>query len=155
MRDKFAHTVANARARGIPSPSVVPYVALGASYHRNTSHLPNINAQAKEPLPDVPFFDNGAFDFSGVAPGGGYDLADSMLMGAQINNPEFNNNAGEGRFPAFGPWQEARAVVFFPSIFAIRSAPSTRTPGSSVIMDHFVEYVRGATTAIAGAQIDR
>eukprot|EP01048_Picozoa_sp_COSAG05_P026625 COSAG05_NODE_7364_length_822_cov_0.780083_2_plen_74_part_00 len=66
-----------------------------------------------------------------------------MLMGAQINQPEFNSS---GAWQAFGPWEQAQGASFFPSVFDLRTPPSKINPGSSVIMDHFVAFVEGATT---------
>lgn len=151
MRDKFARTAATAnalrtragRSRLTSARNVVPYIALGASYHRNLSHAPNMSAQASEPLPDLPFFDTGNFDFTGAPPSGGYDRAYSMLMGAQANQPSKFGSRGTYA-GAFGPWEQVRSVAFFPSLLDARAAPSPLTNGSSVIMDHFVSYCAGA-----------
>ena len=81
---------------------------------------------------------------AGNAGGSGYayDLAFSTLLGAQINNPRFNSS---GEYKAFGPWEQANGAAFFPGVFSLLSAPSPVTPGSSIVMDHFVAYVQGAT----------
>eukprot|EP01046_Picozoa_sp_COSAG06_P035704 COSAG06_NODE_3863_length_4821_cov_12.885006_1_plen_505_part_00 len=148
---KFAQTAAGARAHGLRGENVVPVLSLGASYHRNTSHRPDINFMAKEVLRGFPFFDFGNFDFTGNgngAPGGEYDLAWSMLLGAQVNNPKFGSNTS---FSALGPWEQATGATFFPSIFDFRASPSDagvppnswNPPGTSstVVMDHFIAYV--------------
>ena len=63
-RQKFDKTAQNAKALGLDGQKVTPVVSLGCSYHRNTSHAPDINAKAKEMLGDHPFFDTYGFDFS-------------------------------------------------------------------------------------------
>ena len=134
---KFAKTAAAARAHGLGSrPNVYPVISLGASYTRNHSasptlspavasgraecwtvgpqHYPNINGMAKEVLRGFPFFDMMSFDFTGDdsgAPGGGYDLAFSMLLGAQVNSPKLGSTT---RFSALGPWEQSMGATFFP-----------------------------------------
>ena len=39
-------------------------------------------------------------------------------------------------------------ATFFPSVFSLRSAPSLTVEGSSIMLDHFVEFVIGGTTPI-------
>ena len=88
-------------------------------------------------------------------------------MGAQINQNRFNST---GEYQAFGPWEQSHGASFFPPVFDTRTPPSTMNPGtsllvlllsssvigrrspphlvfagSSVVMDHFVAYVQGAT----------
>jgi hypothetical protein len=71
-QEKFAHTVQNALAHGLTGPNIVyPILSLGASYHRNTSRYPNINAMAKETLRGFPFFDMGNFGKQPEHGGGG------------------------------------------------------------------------------------
>lgn len=158
-QEKFAKTVTNALAHGLTGEDIVyPIVSLGASYHRNTSHYPDINFMVKETLRGFPFFDMGGFDFTGNGGGatfGGYDPAFSMLLGAQVNQGG-SKFGSKTRLQALGPWEHSAGATFFPSIFAIRAAPSTtgvtpwNPPGtsSSVIMDHFIAFVDGATTKI-------
>ena len=88
----------------------------------------------------MPFVFDGTFDDGHV-----YDLSHSMLLGAQINQPQFNST---GAWQAFGPWEQAHGATFFPGVFDLRARPSAMTPGSSVIMDHFVSYVKGATAEL-------
>ena len=69
---------------------------------------------AKEVLRGFPFFDMMSFDFTGDdsgAPGGGYDLAFSMLLGAQVNSPKLGSTT---RFSALGPWEQSMGATFFP-----------------------------------------
>ena len=53
------------------------------------------------------------FDMAGNAGGSGYsyDVAFSMLLGAQINSPRFGST---GEFKAFGPWEQANGAAFYP-----------------------------------------
>jgi len=167
-RDKFTRTAANARAAGVWN--VRPTVSLGTSYHRNISQQPNLNHGGHDR--DHPFF-NVIFDMAGNAGGTGYayDLAFSSLLGAQINDPRFNST---GEYSAFGPWEQSVGGAFYPGVFSLVSAPSpvnkVRHPprrqtaiwnheylhmeshmesqGSSIVMDHFVAYVEGATTNV-------
>jgi hypothetical protein len=141
-RDKFTRTAANARAAGVWN--VRPTVSLGTSYHRNISQRPNLNKGGHDR--DHPFF-NVIFDMAGNAGGTGYayDLAFSSLLGAQINDHRFNST---GEYSAFGPWEQAVGGAFYPGVFSLVSAPSPVNPGSSIVMDHFVAYVEGATTNI-------
>jgi trehalose/maltose hydrolase-like predicted phosphorylase len=128
-RQKFDKTAQNAKALGLDGQRVTPVVSLGCSYHRNTSHAPDINAKAKEMLGDHPFFDTYNFDFSACgwhhgkcAAYGGYDPAFSSLMGAQINQPQHFNSTGA--WSALGEWERSAGATFFPSVFSLRSAPS-------------------------------
>jgi hypothetical protein len=86
------------------------------------------------------------FDYTGNGHGerhGGYDPSFTALFGAMINKPARFNSSGQ--FRAFGPWEQARGASFFPSVFDARSAPSLRTAGSTIALDHFVAYVKAAT----------
>ena len=49
-----------------------------------------------------------------------------------------------GPWSYFGPWEKTIGAAFFPGVLEYRSAPSPWTEGSSVILDHFVAYVKGA-----------
>ena len=102
--------------------TVIPWVALGASVHRNAS-APDIDYQGNhsQSTADVPFFES-TFDFSAMLDGG-YDRSLSMQMGAELNLPGFNSSlgplpTGEPRtmFPFFGPFEKAVGVVFFPGV---------------------------------------
>ena len=104
--------------------TVIPWVALGASVHRNASAPPDIDYQGNHSQSEtyVPFFDT-TFDFSAMLDGG-YDREFSMQMGAQLNLPGFNSSLGplpngpgaRTMFPFFGPFQKAVGVVFFPGV---------------------------------------
>lgn len=83
---------------------------------------------------------------------GGYDRSYSMMLGAQMNLPQFNSSApagpqtGPGPWRYFGPWEKVVGGTFFPGVLEYRSAPSPWTNGSTAILDHFVAYVKGGTT---------
>ena len=130
----------NARHAGLSGRNVLPYVSLGAAYMRNTSLWPNINAQARETLRGPGFFEM-PFLFNSS----GYDLAHSAVLGAQVNQPNFNST---GAWTAFGPWEQSHGASIFPGAFDWRAQPSKVNPGSSVVMDHFVAYVQGATVPL-------
>ena len=92
-------------------------------------------------------------DFSALLDGG-YDRSKSMLLGAQMNLPAFNSSTSRsvwtsgndtGPWSYFGPWEKTIGAAFFPGVLEYRSAPSPWTEGSSVILDHFAAYVKGAT----------
>ena len=74
---------------------------------------------------------------------GRYDRSLSMLLGAQINLPQFNST---GAWHAFGPWERARGAILFPSPFDPRAVASKFHAGSSAFMDHLVAYVEGGTS---------
>ena len=82
-----------------------------------------------------------------MPPLGGYDLSYSELMGAQLNQQAAGFNSS-GRYAGFGPFEQLHSVVFYPGIFSTYSAPSPTDKGSTVVLDHFVAYVEGATTLI-------
>jgi len=144
-RDKFARTAANARAAGVRR--VRPTVSLGTSYIRNASRWPDLDAGSHDR--DHPFF-SVSFDMTGT--GGkasgdyAYDPAFSALLGAQINQPRFNSS---GEYSAFGPWEQSIGAAFYPGVFSLQSAPSPINKGSSIVLDHFVAYVQGATANIS------
>jgi hypothetical protein len=62
-------------------------------------------------------------------------------FGAEINTPWFGE---EGREQMFAPWRHAEVVCLYPSVFDLRSAPAGQDNRSTVMMQHFVAYVRGA-----------
>ena len=82
-RDAVQHTATNAAAIPGGTHEVLPFIALGASYHRNAS-WPDIDWQGNhsESASDKPFFPT-TFDFSALLDGG-YDRSNSMLLGAQV-----------------------------------------------------------------------
>ena len=152
-RDALQQTATNAAMIPGGTHDVLPFIALGASYHRNAS-APNMDWQGNhsESASNKPFFQM-TFDFSALLDGG-YDRSNSMLLGAQVNLPMFNSSTSrsvwtsgpdEGPWSYFGPWQKVRGAAFFPGILEYRSAPSPWTEGSTTILDHFVQYVKGGT----------
>ena len=152
-REEVQQTATNAAMIPGGTHEVLPFIALGASYHKNASN-PDIDYQGdhKQSSPGTPFF-QATFDFSGLLDGG-YDRSNSMVMGAQVNLPMFNSSTSRsvwtsgndtGPWSYFGPWEKVRGAVFFPGVLEYRSAPSPWTAGSSVILDHFVSYVKGGT----------
>ena len=58
------------------------------------------------------------FDMAGNGGGSGYsyDVAFSMLLGAQINSPRFGST---GEFKAFGPWEQANGAAFYPGTYVL------------------------------------
>ena len=90
-RDALQQTATNAAMIPGGSHEVLPFIALGASYHRNAS-APDINWQGNhsESASDKPFFQE-TFDFSALLDGG-YDRSNSMVLGAQVNLPMFNSS---------------------------------------------------------------
>ncbi len=44
----------------------------------------------------------------------------------------------------FAPWRFAEVVMFYPSVFDLRSVSAGPGKTSTVMMQHFVSYVRGA-----------
>jgi hypothetical protein len=90
-RDALQQTATNAAMITGGTHEVLPFVALGASIHRNAT-APDINWQGNhtESASDKPFFQT-TFDFSALLDGG-YDRSNSMLLGAQVNLPMFNSS---------------------------------------------------------------
>ena len=105
-RQKFKYLVQNAIALN-GSGTVMPYVALGSGFRRNYTGADSMLGQAPPRYEggDVPFFNIifGSYD---------YDRSFDMLLGAQLNLPQFNSS---GAWAAFGPWERARGAVLFPS----------------------------------------
>jgi hypothetical protein len=62
-------------------------------------------------------------------------------FGAEINTAWFG---APGREQLFAPWRYAEVVCLYPSVFDLRSTPAGPSNLSTVIMQHFVSYVRGA-----------
>jgi hypothetical protein len=121
-RDNYRWTAAAAKGRYGSAGKVVPYISLGMGYRRNSSDF-------DDPF-SYEFFDN---DYR-------YDEAYSALLGAQMNRPH-------RQLPAYGPWDAARAAVFFPGPFDEQTwghFPSDVRPGSTNSMDHFIAYCSGA-----------
>ena len=57
---------------------------------------------------------------------------------AQVNQAKYERSN-------YGPWERAKAAIFYPSVFDVRGVDSQLSPGESTnVMDHFVAYVRGA-----------
>jgi hypothetical protein len=118
MREQMNHTIANAKAHNASGrvTAVNPWVALGCGYHR----LANVSQ---------PVFFDFAYD---------YDRVYSWQMGRELNEPAYADRHG---FPA---WGNAKAVIFYPSVFETRSPAAGPGDNSTVIMQHFASYVRGA-----------
>ena len=115
-RDALQQTATNAAMITGGTHEVLPFVALGASYHRNAS-APDINWQGNhtESASDKPFFQM-TFDFSALLDGG-YDRSNSMLLGAQVNLPMFNSSTSRSVWtsgPDTGP-------IFYNIVIIIRA----------------------------------
>ena len=120
MRGRFAQTVANAAAHnqsGALTGGVSPWLALGAGYKRN--------ANASHPL---------SFDFTWD-----FDRVYSWQFGREVNNPWYGL-----RPENYAPWNAAKVILFYPSIFDLRSPAAGPGNKSTVAMQHFASYVRGA-----------
>ena len=74
----------------------------------------------------------GLFDY-----GYDYPYAYSALMGAMVNDPQYSRSN-------WGNWEQVTAGILFPSPFGDRGLKSPVTPGSTLALDHFVAYCRGA-----------
>ena len=60
------------------------------------------------------------------------------MLKAQVNQAKYERSN-------YGPWERAKAAIFYPSVFDVRGVDSQLSPGESTnVMDHFVAYVRGA-----------
>ena len=55
----------------------------------------------------------------------------------------------KGREKMFAPWRFAQVVMFYPSVLDLRSLPAGPDGKSTIMMQHFVSYVRGAN-GVAG-----
>ena len=63
----------------------------------------------------------------------------SWQFGREVNNPWYGL-----RPENYAPWNEAKVVLFYPSIFDLRSPAAGPGNKSTVAMQHFASYVRGA-----------
>ena len=140
-REQLRYTVENAQAVPGGTGTVIPFIALGAGYHSYA----DLNLDLFQGMGGSRPFLHSAFDFTGALDGG-YPRTYSATLGAQVNLPMFNST---GRWRHFGPWDKVVAAVFYPSVLDPRSAPcpgrgADWALGSSVLLDHFISYVRGA-----------
>ena len=78
-----------------------------------------------------------------------FDRVYSWQLGAEINIPWYGQ---PGREYMFAPWRFAQAVCFYPSTFDLRSRPAGPGQQSTVLMQHFASYVRGAN-GVAGVAL--
>jgi hypothetical protein len=118
-RQQYRLTVNNAVEHNVSS--VTPWIALGSGYRRgitNTSLGSN-------------YWDS-AWDY-------GYEY--SWILGAEINQPFYAKNPDK-----FAPWNFAKRVVFYQSVFEqVLTAPVATPHGNTtLIFLHFLAYVRGA-----------
>ena len=133
-RQDFVHTAA--AARQFNSGAVWPYLALGVGHHRCLKSMPLRPGQVP-PAPQCAESEytepnSGLYDYGFL-----YDFSYSALIGAMINQKQYERSA-------YGPWEQATGVVFYPPVADDRGLPSKIFKGSTSIMDHFVAYVRGA-----------
>ena len=70
-----------------------------------------------------------------------FDRVTSWSFGQEINIPWYGE---AGRENMFAPWRFAEVVMFYPSVFDLRSVAAGPGKASTVMMQHFVSYVRGA-----------
>ena len=129
MRDTMRQTVALATrlnsSTHTQTLSVNPWLSLGAGYRR----IANRTRKALD-LPTV-YFDL-QYD---------YDRVISWSFGAEINQPWYGD---PGREEMFAPWRFCQVVLLYPSVFDSRSAPAGPHGHSTIMMQHFASYVRGA-----------
>lgn len=119
MRASMNRTVALARSR-FPGDNVPvnPWIALGVGNRR------------------LPKMDGESFDLCWD-----YDRVYSWQMGREINTPWFGQGVQAARY---APWGAAQLVLFYPSVFDVRGRASGPENRSTNLMQHFVNYVRGA-----------
>jgi hypothetical protein len=123
MRGSMNRTVALAEsARGNRSgttQSVTPWISLGAGNRR----LPKLDGMMYDLCWD-------------------YDRVYSWQMGREMNNAWYSSGS---RIDRYAPWYAAQVVVFYPSVFDVRGVRAG--PGGQLtnFMQHFTNYVRGAT----------
>ena len=130
MRGIMQHTVAfakkhNSSGSGEKTLSVNPWISLGAGYHRIANRT-----GADLDLP------SGHYDLKWD-----FDRVTSWSFGAEINQPWYGE---PGREHMFAPWRYSQVVMFYPSIFDVRSVSAGPGRKSTVMMQHFASYVRGA-----------
>jgi hypothetical protein len=70
-----------------------------------------------------------------------FDRVISWGFGAEVNRPWYG---AIGREEMFAPWRFAQVVLLYPSVFDLRSLPAGPNGTSTIMMQHFVSYVRGA-----------
>ena len=95
---------------------------------------------AKETLRGFPFFDIMSFDFTGDdngAPGGGYDLAWSMLLGAQVNSPKLGSTT---RFSALGPWEQSTVSHYTSKPQSSSLLCSNQQITALILVHHTIEW---------------
>eukprot|EP01043_Picozoa_sp_COSAG02_P011526 COSAG02_NODE_424_length_22575_cov_79.088361_22_plen_501_part_00 len=123
MRSSMNHTVALAEsARGNLSgttKSVTPWISLGAGNRR------------------LPKLDGTMYDLCWD-----YDRVYSWQMGREMNNAWYGTGS---RVERYAPWNAAQVVVFYPSVFDVRGVHAGPGDRLTNFMQHFVNYVRGAT----------
>ena len=161
-RDQLTYTSTLAELGGVTGGKVVPYVALGAGWFRNSSapHTEHICDEVF-PLPNPspgwgrrrqlqPSKGNSMVSpqYAGFSLEFDYSLDYSALLGAQVNLKRFEHSV-------FGPWERVPAAIFYPS--PLRSPPaadgraadgnaSTDAFGlSTVALEHLIAYIKGGT----------
>jgi hypothetical protein len=127
MRDTMRQTVVLAKKHNTSGQtlSVNPWLGLGAGYHRVANRTGK-----NEDLPCVRY--DLKWDFDRVI---------SWGFGAEVNRPWYG---AIGREEMFAPWRFAQVVLLYPSVFDLRSLPAGPNGTSTIMMQHFVSYVRGA-----------
>ena len=68
-----------------------------------------------------------------------FDRVYSWQFGREVNIRWYGDRPDN-----YAPWNEAKVVLFYPSIFDLRSPAAGPGNKSTVVMQHFVSYVRGA-----------
>ena len=126
MRATMAQTVALARTRNASGQlrgGVTPWISLGAGYRRVANHSAVLDSSYAYSM---------QWDF---------DRVYSWQIGAEVNIPWWGSAEREA---LTAPWGVAQVVCLYPSVFdkgSLQAGPGNR---STVMMQHFVNYVRGA-----------
>eukprot|EP01045_Picozoa_sp_COSAG04_P026301 COSAG04_NODE_3628_length_2662_cov_1.405384_2_plen_448_part_00 len=153
-RDQLKYTSALAEVAGVAGGAVVPFVAIGAGWFRNsttplTEHIcddifrPAAGRRRLQPQRQLQNLSMISPNYAGFSSEFDYNPSYSALLGAQINLKRFERSA-------FGPWERVPAAVFYPSPlgkFPSRGSPQSAGPlGLSAIgLKHLVAYVKGGT----------
>ena len=127
MRAIMIHTVALARqhnASGQLRGGVTPWISLGAGYRRIANHT---HTHTHMGTYIYQYWD--------------FDKVYSWQLGAELNRPWWGS---PDRAAMTAPWGVAQVVCLFPSVFDPGSSQAGPNNRSTVMMQHFVNYVRGA-----------
>lgn len=164
MRGIMQHTVALAKQHNSSGQtlSVNPWIGLGCGYHRTANRtganadLPGNTYDLKWDFDRVTSWSFGAEINQPWCKSLGHHAALLRSVGAHASRSEYRTcfcprdaDGAEGRENMFAPWRYAQVVMFYPSVFDLRSVPAGPDEKSTVMLQHFASYVRGAS-GVAG-----